>query len=95
MNTIVKKQVLKDAQKVPNFVKEQVLDIIKDLEKAENLYDIKNVVPMEGTEEPYFRITFGTYRLLVHYEKETQTVRIRALTHRKDSYKKQNLPWNK
>jgi mRNA-degrading endonuclease RelE of RelBE toxin-antitoxin system len=95
MKTYVNKNVLKDAEKVPNSIKALVLENIKALEDAVNLYDLNNVRQMEGTEEPYYRLKMRNYRLLLHYEQETKTVTVKALTHRKDTYKKGNLPWRK
>jgi len=93
MNVYVNKNVLKDAEKVPNSIKALVLENIKALEDAGSLSDLNNVKKMEGTEEPYYRLKLRTYRLLIHYEKETKTVTVHALTHRKDSYKRENLRW--
>ena len=82
MNTDVNKKVLKDLEKVPKNVKEEVLENIQTLEEAEHLFQLKNVSHMEGTDEPYYRLKLGTYRLLVYYEKETKSVTVHALTHR-------------
>ena len=61
----------------------------------DNLYEIENVVHMKGTDEPYYRMKFNDYRFLLFHDEENNIVIIRALTHRKDAYKKQNLPWRK
>ena len=95
MKTNVNRKVEKEVEKVPNSIKLLVIESINELEKANSIHDIKNVIPMEGTKEPYYRMTIRTYRLLLHYENETKTVTVHALTHRKDTYKKENLPWRK
>ena len=93
MNTEVKKSVYKDVDKLPISIKELVFEKITELENADNIHQVENVKPLEGTEEPYFRIKLRNYRLIIYYEKETKTAKVYALIHRKDSYKKENLPW--
>ena len=95
MKTNVNKNVEKEVDKAPNSIKALVIENIKALKEAQNLSDVKNVKPMEGTKKPFYRLTIGTYRLLLYYEKETKTVTVHALTHRKDTYKKENLPWRR
>lgn len=95
MKTLVHKKVHKDAEKLPESIKALVDENITELTKAEKLTDLTNIIPVEGTNEPYFRIKIKTYRLLIEYEKETKTVKVHALTHRKDTYKKENLPWRR
>ena len=95
MKINVKKSVLKEVEKAPKSIKELVAENIKALMKAESISELNNIKSMEGTEKPYYRLKLRTHRLLVHYEKETNTVTIHALTHRKDTYKKENLPWRK
>ena len=95
MKTDVKRKVLKDAEKIPSSIKELVIETITALENAENLFDLRNVSRMEETDEPYYRMKLRTYRLLIYYEQETKTVTVHALTHRKDAYKKENLPWRR
>jgi len=43
--------------------------------------------------EHNYRLKFGNYRFLLYHDTETNTVEILSLKHRKDAYKKQNLPW--
>ena len=95
MNVSVNKNVIKDVEKTPNSIKVLVLDCIDELEAKENLNELLNDRKMEGTDEPYYRIRLRNYRLLIHYDKETKTVIVHALTHRKDTYKKENLPFRK
>ena len=95
MKILVHKKVDKDAEKMPESIKALVAENLTALMKAENLSELKNVIPVEGTDEPYYRMKIRTYRLLIEYIKETKTVKVHALTHRKDTYKKENLPWRK
>ena len=95
MNLTTKKSVSRDIEKLPSHAKEAAAGIIEDITNAATLNEIQNVIPMEGTDEPYYRVRFGSYRMLLYYEKEKNTVKILAITNRKDSYKKQNLPWRK
>ena len=91
----IKKSVYKDIAKVPNNIKILVYENIEDLENAESLSGISNARNMEGTEENYYRLKLRNYRMLIHYEKNTKTITVEALTHRKDAYKKENLHWRK
>ena len=95
MKTNVNKDVEKDAEKVPKSIKALINENIKALIEAENLSDVPNIIPMEGTKKPYFRLKIKSHRLLLYYEKETKTVTVLALTHRKDTYKQENLPWRR
>ena len=95
MKTHVNRKVEKEVEKVPDNIKVLVAEFIKELIKVDNLNEVKNIIPIEGTKEPYYRKTVRTYRLLLHYDKDTKTVTVHALTHRKDTYKKENLPWRK
>jgi len=90
-----KKKIAKDIAKLPIYAKEEAFTIIEELEKANGLIDLPNINPMEGTDEPYYRLKFGDYRMIMYYEKEIETVKILSIYHRKDAYKKHNLPWRK
>ena len=96
MNVIYpEKKINKDTAKLPAYVKEDAAQQIEALKKAITLGDMTNVVPMEGTDEPYYRLKFGNYRMMLYYYADTETVMLLSITHRKDAYKKQNLPWRK
>ena len=95
MNVKVKTTVTKDADKLPKSAKETAEQIINDLRAAATLSDVPEVRKLEGTDEPYYRIKFGNYRYIIYYEQATETVKVLSLTHRKDTYKKHNLPWRK
>lgn len=95
MKVEAKKRVEKDLEKVPKYVQEMAAANIKILKAANNLHEIENVRHMKGTKEPYYRMKFNDYRFLLYYDEESNILTIRALTHRKDAYKKENLPWCK
>ena len=93
MNVHVKKEVWKDVEKVPQYIKNMAADEIENLKAANTLMELSNVERMEGTDEPFYRLRFGKYRFLLYYHEETKTLEVRKLKHRKDAYKKHNLPW--
>ena len=95
MNVKVKTKVTKDADKLPKSAKETAENIIEDLKAAATLSNIPDVRKLEGTDEPYYRIKFGNYRMMLYYEHATETVKVLSITHRQESYKKHNLPWRK
>jgi len=90
-----KKRINKNIAVLPAYAKEEAAQLIEALQKAETLSEVPNIIHMEGTDEPYYRLKFGDYRMMMYYYKETETVKILSITHRKDAYKKHNLPWRK
>ena len=98
MNYEVEKRVYKDTEKLPLYAQEAADEELERIEKAadfESLTRVSDIRRIEGTEEPYYRLKFGKYRYLLYYDAETELLKILRLTHRKDSYKKQNLPWRR
>ena len=96
MNHIVKRRVHKEESKLPVSALELALKEMENIENAfdfEHLCQISDIKQMKGTREPYYRLKFGDYRYMMYYDAETETLEILSLTHRKDSYKKHNLPW--
>ena len=93
MKVEVKKQASKDTEKLPINIQLMAAKEIEKLKTASSLSDLDNVEQIEGTDEPFYRLKFNKYRYLFHYDKTTNTVSIRRLKHRKDAYKKHNLPW--
>ena len=89
----VEKRVYKDADKFPRYVLEQAAQQIEILKAAATLSNVPNVHHIEGTNEPYYRLKFGRYRFIMYYDAEVKTIKVLSLTHRKDTYKKQNLLW--
>ena len=95
MNLDVDKQVLKDKEKLPKYVQLLAAKELKNLIAAGSINELENVRHLKGTKKPYYRLSFNDYRFMLYYETETDTVEVLSLTHRKDSYKKHNLPWRK
>ena len=95
MTVEVVKSVCKEAKSLPKPDKNKVDEQIDVLEKAKNLYEVPNVVPVKGTSKPFFRLKFGNYRFIMYYDESINYLKVLSLTHRKDTYKKQNLPWRR
>jgi len=98
MNHIVIKKVYKETEKIPLYAQEQASKEMDNIENAKDfseLTELSDVIHMEGTVEPYYRLKFGKYRYMLYYDIENETLKVLSLTHRKDTYKKQNLPWRK
>jgi mRNA-degrading endonuclease RelE of RelBE toxin-antitoxin system len=93
MKVEVKKKVWKEAESLPAHIKLLVDEQIEKLKTANSLSDLDNAIPMKGTNEPYYRLKFSDYRIIIYYDETTNTVDVRKLSHRKDVYKKHNLPW--
>ena len=98
MNHTIRKRVYKETEKLPLYAQIQASHEMDNIEKAvdlSELAELSDVIPMEGTDEPYYRLKFGNYRYILYYDIETETLKVLSLTHRKDTYKKQNLPWRR
>jgi len=93
MRIEIKKRVEKDTVKLPIQIQLLAAKEIEKLKAAKSLSELDNVEPMEGTDEPFYRLKFNNYRYIFYYEDAKKSVSIRRLKHRKDSYKKHNLPW--
>ena len=92
----VGKSVYKDMQKLPSYAQVAAateLAKIDDVDNFEKLSEVADIRHMESTDEPYFRLKFGFYRFLLYYDVENEAIKILSLRHRKDAYKRQNLPW--
>jgi len=95
MNVNVAKSVYKDAEKVPKHIRELIDEQIGILENAESLSDVPNIYKIQGITEPYYRLKFSAYRFMMYYDEGANILQILLLTHRKDTYKKHNLPWQR
>jgi len=93
MNVIVKKNIWKEVTKLPQYIQTMSVEQLDKLEAADSLSKLDNVRHLEGTDEPYYRLKFNDYRFIFYYDEETKTANVIRLKHRKDSYKKHNLPW--
>jgi mRNA-degrading endonuclease RelE of RelBE toxin-antitoxin system len=80
-----KKQFVKDVQALPKKVKEEVTQLLQEIEKAEFLTDLPSVKKMTGHNE-FYRIRIGNYRLGLSLS-DNELFLLRIL-HRKDIYKK-------
>ena len=95
MKVEVKKRVSKDTEKLPIQVQLMAAKEVEKLKAANHLNELDNIEPLEGTDEPFYRLKFNKYRYIIYYDDATNTVSIRRLKHRKDAYKKHNLPWRR
>jgi len=98
MKYIVEKRVYKETEKIPLFAKVLASKELKKIENATSfakLLEVTDITPMEGTDEPYYRLKFNNYRYMLYYEHNTEVLIILSLTHRKETYKKHKLPWRR
>jgi len=95
MTIDVASTVFKEVEKLPEYVRDMIDEQLDILEKAKILFDVPNVTKMQGTKEPYYRLRFGNYRMMMYYEVGINKLEVLSVKHRKDSYKKHNLPWYK
>jgi mRNA-degrading endonuclease RelE of RelBE toxin-antitoxin system len=95
MKIVVDKRVYKDAEKIPEYIKRKAAKEMIALKNAVSLSELENVRHMKGTDAPYYRLKFNDYRFMIYYDADTDTAEVLSLTHRKDTYKKQNQPWHK
>jgi mRNA-degrading endonuclease RelE of RelBE toxin-antitoxin system len=95
MKTKNHKRVFKDVSRLPEHIQEKAAQELENLKAAASLSELDNVIHMEGTDEPYYRLKFDKYRFLLYYDIENDIVKVLSLTHRKDTYKKHNLPWRR
>ena len=92
MNVEVTKHAVKDTETFPKNVQDLIIQQISLLLSANRLGDLGNVEHLKGINEPFYRLKIKQYRLIMYYEESTNTVFIRRIKHRKDVYKKHNLP---
>jgi len=75
----------KDLRKIKEQkIKQQVLEIIEQVEKASNLQGISDLKKLQGVDK-YFRLKMGEYRIGLVVEQDT-VLFVRFL-HRKDNYR--------
>ena len=89
----ISKNADKAIEKAPINIQLIVAEQVEKLKAAHNLNELSNVRPLKGVDEPYYKMNFGKYRLIIYYDDKTKKVDVRRFKHRKDSYKKHNLPW--
>jgi len=81
MKTKTHKRVFKDVDKLPAYIQEKAAEELENLKTALSLSELDNVIPMEGTDEPYYRLRFGNYRFLLYYDIETNTIKVLSQRH--------------
>jgi mRNA-degrading endonuclease RelE of RelBE toxin-antitoxin system len=75
----------KDLDKIDDIpVRQAVLDLICEVEKARSLRDIKNLKKLRGHKYAY-RIKIGNFRIGFYYE--NSVMEFARILHRKDIYK--------
>ncbi len=76
---------LRDLKKIKNKkIRNQIKDLIDDIENAENFSGLKNVKKLSGSNH-YYRIRLNEYRIGIYYNNSNFEF-IRCL-HRKEVYK--------
>ena len=89
----ISKNADKEIEKTPTYVQLKVAEQVEKLMAANSLNELNNVQRLEGIDEPYYKMKFGKYRFILYYDDKTKKVDVRRFKHRKDVYKKHNLPW--
>ena len=92
----VEKRVYKVVPKLPPSVQVEVRAEIAKIRVAtnfKNLKELADIAEIKGINLPYYRQKFGDYRFMMHYQAEPELLKVIVLTHRRDTYKKQNQPW--
>ena len=85
MKTSYKKKFLKDVNKLPDQIKQGVLDIaFKQIPEIENIQDFSNLKKLSGFKN-FYRIRYSDYRIGIAVQQD-KIVFFRVL-HRKDIYK--------
>jgi len=85
VKTAYKKRFLKDANNLPEEIKESILDIVfKQIPEIENVQDINNLKKLSGFKN-FYRIRYSGYRIGITVQQD-RVVFLRVL-HRKDIYK--------
>lgn len=84
MKTGFLKHFYKDLDNLPNSVKEDIAEIIENVEKVNSIREITGVKKLTGYKNAY-RIKFGNYRIGFFFE--NNIVWFARTTHRKDIYR--------
>jgi mRNA-degrading endonuclease RelE of RelBE toxin-antitoxin system len=93
MNVEVTTRAVKDTETFPENIQQLIVQQITNLMSANSLGALDNISRMKGTDEPYYRLKVKQYRIIIYYKEESDTVCVRRVKHRKDAYKRHNLPW--
>lgn len=84
MKVEIKKNLLKDLEKIPIHIKVKLRDIVAELKNFNNLKDIKGVKKLKGYQN-FYRLEISIYRLGFIYQ-NNEIILLRFL-HRKDIYR--------
>jgi mRNA-degrading endonuclease RelE of RelBE toxin-antitoxin system len=84
----ISKAFVRDVESLPNHSKKMILGVIREIQSAKNLHDIKDCSKLRGADDLY-RIRMGNYRITFEYHGSSLVLK-RALPRGK-IYKKQNL----
>ena len=98
MEHIVAKRVTKEFEKIPLYAQKLAEKEYANIRKAKDFVELTkltDIVHLEGTDEPYYRLKFNKYRYLLYLDVENETLKLLSLTHRKDTYKKKNMSLRK
>ena len=80
-------QFAKDARKLPSHVKTAVKELVINLEKVQNLFEIRDCRPLTGVENGY-RIRRGDYRITLTLIIQENSVILLRVLRRGQIYKK-------
>jgi mRNA interferase RelE/StbE len=81
------KSFLKSLDKINSqSLKKRIVEVIKDLEKASSLHQVKSVKKLQGFKN-YYRVRIGDYRLGFELI-DNMIILIILISHRKDIYRK-------
>ncbi len=80
-----KESFAKDLSKIDSATRNKVKRVIEQIESVNSLAAIAQVKKLKGSEQNYYRIRIGDYRMGIKLENET-VVFIRCL-HRKEMYR--------
>jgi mRNA-degrading endonuclease RelE of RelBE toxin-antitoxin system len=88
MKVVYKTTFSKDLEKLPAFAKESVEEYLLIIKSAKALQDIPKLKKMKGLESLYRAAITYRYRLLLQWDKDTQTITMLAAISRENAYKK-------
>jgi mRNA interferase RelE/StbE len=86
MKVITRPSFDRDLDKLPDN-EDKILEALFDLRELSSLSESKHLKKVTGTKN-FFRLRIGDYRVLLKWDKETQTLIAETVRHRKDIYKK-------
>jgi mRNA-degrading endonuclease RelE of RelBE toxin-antitoxin system len=76
-----------DMEKIPVNDAIKILKALDELEQIKSLSESKHLLKMKGKKNT-FRFKSGDYRILLHWDKETQILNVESVAHRQSVYNK-------